>query len=206
MKRLIFVLCASLSGFVANAQSMQDSIQEAYNRISNLENRITLQDAQITKLLQQVDEVTCQNLALKKNLNLSPTIATAKAGDVVEYRIIEVTGDPETNTVHMVMIADDISGEDKYIKYAYYQVIDDQGHGYENSLVDEKFVMTVDGEIKQLAGHSLQHRVNAPHTIDVYLNGCNPDVQYIKHFSMELTDGPKHLPVLFENLPIKWTD
>ncbi|MDE6008384.1 MAG: hypothetical protein K2G90_04175 [Muribaculaceae bacterium] len=204
MKKISFLLCALVTSLMVNAQTPSDSIKEAFNKISDLENRITLQDTRIAQLLQQVDEVTRQNLALKKNLNLSPTIATAKAGDIMEYRIIEVTGDPETNTVHMVMIADDISGEDKYIKYAYYQVVDDQGHGYENSLTNERFVMKVDGESNQLAGHGLQHHPNAPYTIDIYLNDCNPDVQYIKYFSMEITDSSKHHTAIFENLPIKW--
>lgn len=117
MKKLTLLLIALASVALADAQTPSDSIKEAYNKISNLENRITLQDSKINKLLQQVDEVTRQNLALKKNLNLSPTVATAKAGDIMEYRIVEVTGDPETNTVHMVMIADNISGQDKSLMY-----------------------------------------------------------------------------------------
>ena len=206
MKKLTFIVCALISSLMINAQTPTDSIKIAYNKISDLENRITLQDTRIAQLLQQVDEVTRQNLALKKNLNLSPTIATAKAGDIMEYRIIGVTGDPETNTVHMVMIADDISGEDKTIRYPYHQAVDDQGHGYENSLINQKFIMKVEGVSDQLVGHMLHHHPNAPYTIDIYLNDCTPDVQYIKYFSMEITDGPKHHTAVFENIPIKWNN
>ncbi len=204
MKNLTFFLFALISSLMVNAQTQSDSIKEAYNKIHDLESRVTLQDNRISKLLQQVDEVTKQNLALKKNLNLTPTVATAKAGDIMEYRIIEATGDPETNTVHMVMIADNISGIDKSIRYPYYQVVDDQGHGYENSLTNQRFIMKVEGESNQLVGHDLQHHPNAPYTIDIYLNDCTPDTQYVKYFSMEITDGPKHHTAVFENLPIKW--
>lgn len=204
MKKLTFLIIALVSVFIANAQTPSDSIKEAYTKINNLENRITLQDTRISKLIQQVDEVTKQNLALKKNLNLSPTVALSKAGDIMEYRIIEITGDTATNEVHIVMIADDISGEDKNIRYAYFQVVDDQGHGYDNSLTKERFIMGVEGEYNQLLGHSLQHHPNVPYTIDVYLKDTNPDIQYIKYFSFEITDGPKHHTAVFENLPIKW--
>lgn len=190
--------------FAANAQTQADSIKEAYSKLHNLENRITLQDAQIAKLLQQVDAVTKQNLALKKNLNLSPTIATAKAGDIMEYRIIEVTGDTATNTVHMVMIADNISGEEKLLRYNQPQIIDEKGHGYENSLMNERCFFKIEGETGQLLGSSIQHQPNAPYTIDVYIKDCNPDVQYIKYLGFDISDVSKHHLLVFENLPIKW--
>lgn len=209
MKRLIFVLCASLSGFVVNAQSMQDSIQEAYNRILNLENSITLQDSQIAKLLQQVDEVTRQNLALKKNLNLSPTVATAKAKDIktgeieiMEFRIVEVTGD--STTVHMTMIADNISNENKDLKFFTNQVIDDKGHGYENSLDKERFRMKIEGQSEDLFKNLVTYPVNAPYTIDIYLYDVESDIQYIKYMTFDVAEGARHFSFTFENLPIKW--
>lgn len=196
---LLFALCI---GYVANAQTQADSIKEAYSKLQILENRIILQDAQIAKLLQQVDEVTKQNLALKKNLNLTPTIATAKAGDIMEYRIIEVIGNPETKEVHLVIVADNISGEDKSISYFNIEIIDDAGHGH---MEDNLFSLKVEGERDKLFKSYLDHHVNAPYTIDLYLYNCNPDIQYIKYLSLDIVDGFKHLPVVFQNLPIKWS-
>ena len=206
MKKLIILLFTLGFSWSSYAQTRQDSIQEVYNKISSLENRISNQDSRIAQLLQQVNEVTKQNLALKQNLNLSPTIATAKAGDIMEYRIIEVTGDPENNIVHMVMIADDISGTDKDIHYSYFQTVDDKGHGYENTLMNQRCVLKVEGVTDQLISKMLQHHPNVPYTIDVYLNDCTPDIQCIKYFSMDISDGPKRHKAIFENLPIKWNN
>ncbi len=149
MKKLTLILFALCIGFSANAQTQADSIKEAYSKLHNLENRLTLQDARISELLKQVDEVTKQNLALKKNLNLSPTIATAKAGEIMEYKIVEITGDTATNTVHMVMISDNISGGEKMLHYKESEIIDDQGHGYDNTLSKTRSVYKIEGAIDQ---------------------------------------------------------
>ena len=203
MKKLTFILLALISSLVVNAQTQSDSIKEAYNKISDLENRITLQDTRINKLLQQVDEVTKQNLALKKNLNLTPTVATAKAGDIMEYKVIEVKGNPQNKEVHLVIVSDNISGEDKKISYFNIEIIDDLGHGH---TYDDMFSMKVEGEREKLFKSYLFHHVNAPYTIDLYLYDVNPDIQYIKYLALDVVDGAKHYPVVFENLPIKWNN
>ena len=214
MKTYLSIVILYLLSFLtpcafASAQTRQDSIQVAYDKISNLENRLNLQDAQIAKLLQQVDEVTRQNLALKKNLNLSPTIATAKAKDIktgeieiMEFRIVEVTGD--STTVHMTMIADNISNESKDLKFFTNQVIDDKGHGYENSLTKERFRMKIEGQSEDLFKNLVTYPVNAPYTIDIYLYEVDPDTQYIKYMTFDVAEGARHYSFSFENLPIKW--
>ncbi len=203
MKNLTIILVFLCLCFAATAQTQADSIQEAFSKLQNLENRITLQDAQIAILLQQVDEVTKQNLALKKNLNLTPTIASAKAGTLMEYKIVEVTGNPETKEVHLVIVADNISGEDKRISYFNIEIIDDAGHGHTQ---DNLFSLKVIGENDKLYKSYLDHHVNAPYTIDLFLYDCNPDIQYIKYLSLDLVEGIKHYPAVFENLPIKWNN
>lgn len=206
MKKIIFLIFALISFINIKAQTQSDSIKETYNKIHDLENRIALQDTRINKLIQQVDEVTKQNLALKKNLNLLPTIATAKAGDILEYKVIEVTGDTATNTVRMVLTAENKSGENKSIFYSSFQVIDDQGHGISNSILKDRFRMKIEGETNNLYRNLLNHPSNAPYTIDVYLDEIDPDVQYIKYFALDVADGTKKFLVEFENLPIKWNN
>lgn len=71
MKKLLFLLLALVLFIPVSAQTSSDSIKEAYSKIKLLEDRLTLQDTRIAKLMQQVDEVTRQNLSLKKNLNLT---------------------------------------------------------------------------------------------------------------------------------------
>ncbi len=99
-----------------------------------------------------------------------------------------------------------ISGEEKFLRYGNYEIIDDQGHGFENTLSETRSIFKIEGVIGQLLGHSINHQPNAPYTIDIYLNGCNPDIQYIKYIGLDITDGPKHNPIKFENLPIKWNN
>lgn len=209
MKKLLFLLLALVLFIPVSAQTSSDSIKEAYSKIKLLEDRLTLQDTRIAKLMQQVDEVTRQNLSLKKNLNLTPTISRAKAGEVMEYRIIEVTGDSITNTVHMTIIADNISLGDASILYDYYQLVDDKGRGYDNSFTKDRFVLKVVGEYESesLMKHFLNHHPKAPYTIDAYIYEITPEVQYIKYLWFKIYDATnsKHYEFYFENLPIKWT-
>ena len=59
----------------------------------------------------------------------------------MEYRITDVTGD--STTVHMTIITDNISDKDRVSMMHTYQIIDAQGHGYENSLTKDKFKMSI---------------------------------------------------------------
>lgn len=203
MKKLTLIIFTLIMGEVAHAQTQSDSIKETYTKIHNLENRISLQDSRITKLIQQVDEVTKQNLALKKNLNLTPTIATAKAGDIMEYRIIEVTGDTATNEVHLVITSDNIGKEEKEIRYYSFKAIDEIGHGYNNHGKSRLKVKDVSND---LVMNRLTHYPNAPYTLDLYFYSYDPESMYIKLLELIVIDGRESYSVIFENLPIKWNN
>ena len=71
-----------------SAMAQTDSLKEAYFRIKILEQTIQEQNNNINKLSADVNEVIKQNLALKKNLNLSPTIAKSKLDNGLEFRIL----------------------------------------------------------------------------------------------------------------------
>lgn len=208
MKKQLLLLLSLIAVISVNAQSSSDSIKEAYSKINLLENRLAVQDTRIAKLMQQVDEVTKQNLSLKKNLKLTPTISRAKAGEIMEYRIIEVTGDSTTNTVHMTMIADNIGHGDKEMEFASFQLIDEHGHGYENSLKNERFVLRIEGEEnnKNVLRTLINYHPNAPYTIDAYIYDINTEVKYIKYLSFKVADSTivNSYKISFENLPIKW--
>lgn len=202
MKHLFLTLALIFfAGLSAMAQT--DSLSEAYSRIKLLEQQIQQQNTQISKLSADVNEVLKQNLALKKNLNLQPTIAKSKVGDFMEYRVLEVLGNPQNGEVHVVISADNIGNMDKQLHYRGNQIIDETGKGYDDS---DRYSMSVEGVRDNLTRSYLDHHPNAPYTINLYIKGYDRNAQYIKYLSMEVLDGSKHLYAIFENLPIKWTE
>lgn len=203
MKHLFLTLALIFfAGISVMAQT--DSISEAYSRIKLLEQQLQQQNSQISKLSADVNEVLKQNLALKKNLNLQPTRAKAKAGDSMEYRIIEVKGDPITKDVHVIMTADNIGTMDKDLMYWLTEIIDETGNAYNN---DGRCEIKIDGIADNVKRkYVVKHHPNAPYTIDTLIKGYNPNAQYIKYLNFDITDNSKHIFATFENLPIKWTE
>lgn len=204
MKKLFTLLVASTCVVIANAQSASGSVN---SKIEEIEGRLALQEEKIAKLASQVEDVTKQNLALKQNLNLLPTVASCKAGDV-EYRIVEIAGDPTAKTAHITMIADNKSDSDREIIYKKeFQIVDDKGHAIENSSSKQRFALLIEGRSKELLGWTVAHHPDAPYTIDAYIYDCDPSIQYIKYLDFNVYDSSvtrKNYTVAFKNLPIKW--
>lgn len=194
---LLSLICLfSISGMAQN-----DSIAEAYSRIQQLEEKIQQQNQTISKLSADVNEVLNQNLALKKNLNLKPTIAKAKIPGTVEFRIHDISGDPETGEIHAVITAHNIGESDKKLYYSKAEIIDELGHTYNN---EERSRIELAGETSNLMKESVTHHVNAPYTLDFYISKYNPEAQYIKYLYFQVLDGTKLQDLVFENLPINW--
>lgn len=201
LSAILLLIAISLSGY---AQS--DSLSQAISRITNLESKVQAQSDQLAKLNSDLQEVQSQNLALKKNLNLKPTIAKSKIRDKVEYRIIEVLGDKSTGDVHVVMTADNVGDSDEVVIYKRdNEIIDELGNGYNDK---ERYIMKIKGVADNLYFQHINHHVNTPYTINLDIKKYNRDAQYIKYLSLELGKesglGTDH--AVFENLPIKWVD
>lgn len=205
MKKLFVLWIALAVTIIANAQSHSDSIKDAYSKIQLLESRWLLQDARIAQLSEKVDEVVSQNLALKKNLNLSPTIATDNVGGC-DYKILKVEGDTATNVVHILMVVENISDADRRMLYNGFEIIDELGNSYPNSVLEEKVKMFIGGGKENLIKHMYIHRLEVPLKIDVYIKTDGTDMQYVKYFQLSMfePDDKTHISVVFKNLPIKW--
>ncbi|WP_286145115.1 hypothetical protein [Bacteroides caecimuris] len=199
MKKLLLTLMSVALAMSAMAQT--DSLKEAYFRIKILEQTIQEQNNNINKLSADVNEVIKQNLALKKNLNLSPTIAKSKLDNGLEFRILEVTGDRESNNVNIVISANNLSNADIQSFIWTSETIDELGSGYNDK---DRCVMSIDGVSDNLYKFPLPLHPNAPYTINYRIKRYNPESQYIKHLSFDVLIGSKHNPIVFENLPIKW--
>lgn len=200
MKKFAILSVLFVSAFSIFAQTPE--LSDVMEKLQQLEETVKQHGSQIVKLTSDVNEVTKQNLALKKNLNLQPTIAVAKAGTSMEYRVMEVKGDIATKLVTVVITSNVIGADDKRIYYYGPTIIDEQGHGY-----DGKGVQTI--EVKGVAEDILQqkyldHHPDAPYTLDLRIKGVPTDVQYIKYLSLDVMEGSKHMDVVFQNLPIKW--
>lgn len=199
MRKFTLLLLVLFITTIAKAQT--DNLSEVLSRLQQLEETVKQQSLQIDKLTSDVNEVTKQNLALKQNLNLLPTIATAKAGDVMEYRVLEVTGDPDSKEVHLVISANVIGDSDKRISYFDAEIMDELGNGYDKRANRS---MEVNGSRDDLFHNYLDHHPNAPYTIDLRIHNYAPNAQYVKYLSLDVVDNTKHHNAVFQNLPIKW--
>lgn len=198
MKKLILSLAIAIfSGISAMAQT--DSLSEAYSRIKTLEDKVQQQNTQISKLSSDVNEVLKQNLALKKNLNLQPTIATAKSGGV-EYRIVELTGDPINNVVTGVMMVENNGLKEETVTYVKPVIVDENGVKYNNF---DSFKAHFDGDQSSLLNNLISYPTKVPMKVVIMINGVSPETKYIKYFELVQRVGDN---AVFQNLPIKWTE
>lgn len=195
--RWIIALIAMLpaSGF---AQTEADKVNE---RLEKIESKLLQQESTINSLRQEIEAVTKQNLALKQNLNLTPTIAKAKMGENMEFRVLEVTGDPDSKDVKVVISGLNNGVADKDTHFIEVSTVDELGNGYDD---DGRVVISIPGVEENLIKHSAKFHSNSPYTMNMTIKKYNPEAQYIKHLDITLLDGIKHVPVTFENLPIKW--
>lgn len=204
MKQILTIILATLISVAGYAQS--ETLEQALARIANLEATVNSQSQQLSKISSDLDAVLAQNLALKKNLKLKPTIAKAKVQDVLEYRVLEVVGDRRTGTLHAVISVENIGDNDIIKCYqAKNEFIDDLGNGYNNP---DRYLMKINGVSDNLKYARINHHINVPHTINLTIQKFNPDAQYLKYISLEVQNddnlGTQH--AVFQNLPIKWED
>lgn len=191
MKQIFTLTIILISSILGHAQS--DSINQAFSRISALE-------SQINKLTSDVEAVTKQNLALKKSLKLKPTIAKAKLGEDIEFRVLEVKGDVNTTDVHLIITIENIGNEDTRYYFKERTIIDELGNGYDN---EKRSSIAIKGISENLFGRSVELHPNAPYTTDLCIKNYNPDAQYIKTLKLS---GGYNKDIFFENLPIKWEE
>lgn len=205
MKHVILATFIAMMCFTGYAQS--DSVNLAFSRIESLESTVNSQAKQLNKLSSDLNEVLKQNLALKQNLHLKPTIAKAIAADILEYRVLEVTGDKSTNEVHVVLSVNNIGDMDKKVVYLQKdnEIIDEQGHGY---IEDNRYNLKMNGITDNLIYKRITHHPNTPLTIDLNIKRYNPECQYIKYLELVIQrdEDLKSYDIVFQNLPIKWED
>lgn len=203
MKQILTIILATLISVAGYAQS--ETLEQALARIANLEATVNSQSQQLSKISSDLDAVLAQNLALKKNLKLKPTIAKSMVYNALEYRVLDVIGDRSTGSVHVTMTVENISNEDFKRTYdSDNEFIDEYGNGYNNR---ERYLLKIEGVTDNLLYKSINHHVNVPLTINLTIKRYNPDANYIKYMAISLSNtGPGSTPAVFENLPIKWVD
>lgn len=204
MKQILTIILATIIAVAGYAQS--ETLEQALTRITNLEATVNSQSQQLAKISSDLDAVLAQNLALKKNLKLTPTIAKAKLGEDkdVEYRIVEVKGDPSTNEIDIVMTAENLGNVDEKFSISEFEVIDELGNVYNDY---NRCSLNVDGiNDNLLFKTSLTYHPNAPLTMMFKITGYNPESKYIKY--LRLTEGilSSKTHAVFQNLPINWED
>ncbi|MBD5280374.1 MAG: SlyX family protein [Bacteroides sp.] len=197
--RWIIALIAMLpaTGF---AQTEADKVNE---RLEKIESKLLQQESTINSLRQEIEAVTKQNLALKQNLNLKPTIAKSVEDGVMDFRVIEVNGNPETGDVDIILTANNLGIEDKSWGISKLQTIDELGTGYDSP---EQFAISVgDDEAKNIySSGEYNYHPNAPYKIKIKIKKFNPEAQYIKYLNMRMRHSLSNIEGVFENLPIKW--
>lgn len=204
MKQFFTLILATIISVAGYAQS--ETLEQALTRIANLEATVNTQSQQLAKISSNLEAVLAQNLALKKNLKLKPTIAKAKVQDILEYRVLEVVGDRSTGTLHTTITVENIGDNDIIKQYqSKNEFIDEFGNGYNNP---DRYLMKINGVSDNLKYARINHHVNVPHTINLTIQKFNTDAQYLKYVSLEVQNdenlGTQH--AVFENLPIKWVD
>lgn len=199
MKGIISCFVLLFATTIANAQT--DSISKLYNRLSQLEDLVNRQALQINKLTSDVSEVTKQNLALKKNLNLRPTLAQYKEDNLMDYRVVEVSGNSKTGEVNIIITAENIGTEDLELLASRIQIVDELGNGYDET---NKNSIIISGASDNLKGLAVNFHPKTPYRINLNLFEVSPDVQYIKYLEIKFFNVRHSHKIYFENLPIKW--
>lgn len=203
MKKLVLAIIMAFVGLGAWAQS--DSLKNAVSRIEALEKLAAQQAAQINQLTSKVEEVTAQNLALKKKLNLTPVVPKAKI-DNMDYRVLEVKGDPITKNVHVVISAENTGDVDYDAFFNHgpnFEIIDDLGSGYNNN---ELHHASIEGITKELISKTINFHPKTPLIINLDIKPFKTDASYIKFLQMDYHIEGNWKKVIFENLPIKWVE
>lgn len=207
MKQFFTLILATIISVAGYAQS--ETLEQALARISNLEATVNSQSQQLAKISSDLDAVLAQNLALKKNLKLKPTIAKSVIADAIDFRILEVTGDKSTGRVHVLMSVENIGDDEVRLFFKDNEILDELGNGYDTA---GRWYMKVNGVSDNIHKESLNLHKNAPYKIDLYIKNFNQDAGYIKYLGLKMNDmaaplgANKNRDTSFQNLPIKWVE
>lgn len=192
----------SLASSVSSLQKKQVASEQ---RISELVASLQSAANEIAALRAEVQEVTRQNLALKKNLKLQPTIAEVSA-DGIDYRIVSVTGNREEGKVYMELLMENQGEKDQHTSYWGLEIYDETGRSYTGD--DQNAV--VKGEEKDWEPHphcfahtngSIELPAKTPVNVHIWLENVEPEMQYVKHLKIARNGSE---PITFKNLPVKW--
>lgn len=181
-KVFLSILFCGLSVTLAIAQS-ETTIED---RLAKLEAQLAQQNTTIANLQSEVQSVVKQNLALKKNLNLKPTIAKSNPAEGLEYRVLEVTGNKETNELTLVLTVSYDGLDSPKIYYAGLDIVDDLGNGLQERYLPRKpgnVKVTIDGVTEDAIGDLITHYPMSPYKMTMRIKKYNPDAQYIKYSS-----------------------
>ena len=195
---LIFAIVMVCTPFAKAQVTIED-------RLAKLEAQIAQQNTTISNLQSEVQSVTKQNLALKNNLNLKPTISKCKIGENIEYRVLEVIGNKETGDIHVTMTVNN-SGVNPVELYLFTpEIVDELGAGYSDK---DRSKMVIKGVSDDIYFSNIKQHPNAPYNIDMVIKKYNQEAQYIKHFSgkLKIEGIYDYQYITFENLPIRWVE
>lgn len=207
MKKYILLMAVVLVGLTGYAQ--ENAQEELAMRIETLERKVAQQDAQLTQqstqlsqMANELEELRNQNLEMKKNLNLKKPKSKGKVGDL-EFRIIEVAGNPDTRDVQLTMVVDNIGDTDKKASFWEYEIVDEVGSGYQEK---DRVIMKVDGISDDLGRSSLDYHVNTPLTVKTEIKKYRKDANYLKYLGYKIFYDSKFYPLEFTDLPINWVE
>lgn len=194
------ILCGMISG-IAEAQS-EEPIED---RLTKLETQLAQQNTTIANLRSEVQEVVAQNLALKKNLKLTPPKAVCKPTENLEYRLIEVTGNRNTGDVSLTISVENQGTKDTYLQYNSGTVVDETGTSYQRRMGGRNITAYPRGLKENLFHTSFDIYPNTPILLDLVISDFNPEANFIKHLQLEPPFS--HMGVVtFDNIPIKWVE
>lgn len=205
-KLLLSIFFSGLISGFAFAQS-ETSIEE---RLAKLEAQLAQQNTTIAYLQSEVQSVVKQNLALKKNLFLQPTISEVKTDEFV-YKLHEVTGHKNDSTVHLVLTITNTTPQD--VDNFQFQTINFMDENGIQNPSFKNFEVVVGGKNDGYKLNSIYSE--APTKLDIYLYKFDPSAQYVrildgKVYNTTITTdrGFKDLHRSFTlcNLPIKWVE
>ena len=201
MKQIFTLILATLISVTGFAQS--ETLEQALARIANLEATVNNQSQQLAKISSDLDAVLAQNLALKKNLKLTPTIAKCKTDNSTEFRIIDVKGATDSKEIFIEMTAENVGNNDVKNYFDDIEIIDELGNTYS---MRNNCTLCINQDEK-INNNTLIFHPNVPLTLNLKIKGYSGDAQYLKFVKIFAGGvGPHRANAVFENLPIKWVD
>lgn len=194
--KILSIIIVVISVFPAMAQT--DSVRMAFDRIVNLEKKLDQQKNIINNLRSEVQSVTRQNLALKKSLNLQPTVAEDSASSGVIVKLMQLDADSVAKTVRLTMLINDPTDKGyNMFGVSVVKFYDENGDEYLKDLAlyqeEDKF-----GAENLCGNHSLYP--DTPVKAVLTLKNITARPQYFKRIVLRNYDRY----FSFQNIPINW--